>query len=266
MINQIPFDFEGTTVRIIMRDGEPWFVLANVCRVLGIGNPSDAARRLDDDEKHTLDSIEGSQINGLAAGLSLPTIISESGLYSLVLTSRKDAAKRLKKFVTAKVLPSIRKTGTYGTPAPGGITGDMLRNDPKLMLELLIHNTQRVIELEETTKTLEAEKETMVEEVRAFETLTKSEGSLTITDAAKDLGVKRVRLIEWLRANGWIYRRLGNAEWVGYHIKEKAGLVDHVMASYRTKSGDDHCCSQVRITPKGVKELALDVGKIRARV
>jgi phage antirepressor YoqD-like protein len=184
----------------------------------------------------------------------------------LVLTSRKDAAKRLKKFVTAKVLPSIRKTGSYGTPAPAGITAAMLKSDPRLMMEMLLHNTQRVIELEETTKTLEAEKETMAEDVKAFEVLTRSDGSLTITDAAKDLHVKRVALIEWLKTNAWIYRRLGNAEWVGYHVMEKAGLVDHVMQTYRTRSGGDHCCSQVRITPKGLKELALIVSNIRARV
>lgn len=148
--------------------------------------------------------------------------------------------------------------------APTGITAAMLKSDPRLMMEMLLHNTQRVIELEETTKTLEAEKETMAEDVKAFEVLTKSEGSLTITDAAKDLGVRRVKLIEWLKANGWIYRRLGNAEWVGYQVREKAGLVDHVMNTYRGKSGEDHCCSQVRITPKGQKELALRLRDIQA--
>ena len=89
--------------------GEPWFVLADVCRVLEVGNPSDAARRLDEDEKATLDNIEGRPGHGAQSF----AIISESGLYSLILTSRKLAAKRFKKWVTAEVLPSIRKTGTY---------------------------------------------------------------------------------------------------------------------------------------------------------
>lgn len=61
----IPFDFDGAAVRVIMRDGSPWFVLADVCRVLGVGNPSDAAKRLDEDEKETLDNIESAKINGL---------------------------------------------------------------------------------------------------------------------------------------------------------------------------------------------------------
>ncbi len=102
-----------SAVRVIDRGGEPWFVLADVCTALGISNPSDAARRLDDDEKATLDNIEGGKINGLGAFGAMPTITNESGLYSTVLTSRKPSAKRFKKWMTAEVLPSIRKTGAY---------------------------------------------------------------------------------------------------------------------------------------------------------
>lgn len=101
-----PFQFEGADVRLIDRDGEPWFVLADVCRVLEIANSRDAAARLDDDEKGvvTTDTLGGRQE---------ATIINESGLYSLVLTSRKAAAKRFKKWVTSEVLPTLRRTGAY---------------------------------------------------------------------------------------------------------------------------------------------------------
>ncbi|WP_188260678.1 BRO-N domain-containing protein [Azospirillum tabaci] len=101
-----PLNFEGMTVRIIAMDGSPRFVLADVCHVLEIGNNRDAASRLDDDEK-------GVGIIDTPGGEQQLTIINESGLYSLILTSRKPAAKRFKKWVTAKVLPSIRKTGSY---------------------------------------------------------------------------------------------------------------------------------------------------------
>lgn len=98
--------------RVLDRNGEPWFVLTEVCRKLGIGNPSDAASRLDEDEKGvaTIDTLGGRQN---------VKIINESGLYSLILTSRKPEAKRFKKWVTAEVLPTIRKTGGYrgATPA-----------------------------------------------------------------------------------------------------------------------------------------------------
>ena len=90
-----PFEFESNTVRTVMRDGAPWFVLADVRRVLEIGNPSQAATRLDDDERHTLTTDEGDNFNGLGTlSGAMPVIITESGLYSLTLTSRKVSAKR----------------------------------------------------------------------------------------------------------------------------------------------------------------------------
>jgi prophage antirepressor-like protein len=109
----IPFDFEEQAVRVVLRDGEPWFVAADVCRVLEIGNPSDAVGRLEDDERMTLDTIEGQTGRG---GARMMNIISESGLYALIFTSRKEAAKRFRKWVTAEVLPSIRRHGRYELP------------------------------------------------------------------------------------------------------------------------------------------------------
>jgi prophage antirepressor-like protein/predicted transcriptional regulator len=112
------FSFESNQIRVVNINIEPWFVAVDVCRALGIANPSDALKRLDDDETQvidssTLDSNEGIQINNLNMQLS---IINESGLYSLVLGSRKPEAKRFKKWVTSEVLPSIRKTGQYKAP------------------------------------------------------------------------------------------------------------------------------------------------------
>ncbi|MCA1971319.1 MAG: hypothetical protein LDL44_00630 [Caenispirillum sp.] len=105
-----PFLFEGEhLVRTLDIGGAPWFVLVDVCRVLSIRNPSQAASRLDADEKDTLHNAEGIA-DPRAQSL---TIINESGLYSLILTSRKPSAKRFKKWVTAEVLPTIRKTGRY---------------------------------------------------------------------------------------------------------------------------------------------------------
>jgi prophage antirepressor-like protein len=103
--------FDGAAVRVVTRDGEPWFVLADVCKVLEIENSGNASARLDDDEKgiHTVDTLKGPQ---------KVTVVNASGLYSLVLTSRKPDAKRFKKWITSEVIPSIRKTGGYGVPAP----------------------------------------------------------------------------------------------------------------------------------------------------
>jgi hypothetical protein len=104
------FNFDSTTVRVVTgTNGEPWFIAADVCAVLDFSNPSETLKRLDEEER-TLISIEGAS-NGLQVNA-----INESGLYTLVLGSRKPEAKRFKKWVTSEVLPTIRKTGSYAIP------------------------------------------------------------------------------------------------------------------------------------------------------
>ena len=100
--------FQNTNwkVRVVMLDGEPWFVAKDVCECLELGNPSQAIARLEDDER-CLISNEALRANGETA------VVSEPGLYSLVLGSRKPDAKAFKRWVTHEVLPSIRKTGSY---------------------------------------------------------------------------------------------------------------------------------------------------------
>ena len=116
------FDFEDNAVRVVDIDGEPWFVAADVARVLEYRNAPDAVRNLDDDER-------GTHIVRTPSGDQEMNVINESGLYHLVLVSRKPEAKKFRKWVTAEVLPSIRKTGMYVAPemdccAPGGARND----------------------------------------------------------------------------------------------------------------------------------------------
>lgn len=103
----IVFDFEDKPLRTVDFDGEPWFVAADVCQILALGNVTKALKRLDDDEQAL------TTIQGLSRGNNQANVISESGLYSLALTSRKPEAKRFKKWITSEVLPAIRKTGGY---------------------------------------------------------------------------------------------------------------------------------------------------------
>ncbi len=105
----IPFDFHSHAVRVVMRDGNPWFVATDVCTALGYRNPSKAlGDHLDSDERTTIN------VPTPNATLGVPTnIISESGLYALILRSRKPEARKFAKWVTSEVLPSIRKTGEY---------------------------------------------------------------------------------------------------------------------------------------------------------
>lgn len=96
-------------IRTLLIDGEPWFVAADVCKALEIGNPADAMRRLDADER-TLVSIEGAS-NGLPVNA-----VNEPGLYTLILGSRKPEAKAFKRWITHEVIPAIRKHGAYISP------------------------------------------------------------------------------------------------------------------------------------------------------
>lgn len=112
MNNMTTFQFPLTigrdaNVRITDQNGDPWFIAKDVCEILGLTNPASTLALLDDDEKNTIHIMDGTP------GNPNKTIISESGLYSLILKSRKPEAKRFKKWVTSEVLPSIRKHGGY---------------------------------------------------------------------------------------------------------------------------------------------------------
>ena len=113
-MNIVAFNFESSNVRVTMgENGEPMFVAADVCQALTIDNHRNVLARLDDDEK-------GVQIMDTPGGRQELATVNESGLYSLILTSRKPEAKRFKRWVTHEVLPSIRKTGSYVSAASVG--------------------------------------------------------------------------------------------------------------------------------------------------
>lgn len=130
----LTFTFSAQSLRCIMRDGEPWFVAADVCEALGLDETHKMVMRLDDDEKgrNTIPTPGGDQEM---------TIINESGLYSLILTSRKPEAKKFKKWVTSEVLPAIRKTGRYVAPvAPAHPQGERLSaNDWRNLKQAVWH-------------------------------------------------------------------------------------------------------------------------------
>lgn len=101
------FNYQDNEVRTVEVNGEPWFVLKDVCNVLGLGSAHKVADRLDEDERNQIpltDSLGREQET---------TIVNESGLYNVLLRSDKPEAKPLRKWVTSEVLPSIRKTGSY---------------------------------------------------------------------------------------------------------------------------------------------------------
>ena len=149
-------------VRVIMRDGDPWFVASDACDCLALSNVSEALADLDDDDKlkltkddlDTLISNEGIKCSVDARVQSL-NLVSESGLYELTMRSRKPEAKAFKRWVTHEVLPSIRKTGGYGIR-----TVDDMINDPDTAIRLLtqlkilrLQNDQLAMERDEAIRT-----------------------------------------------------------------------------------------------------------------
>ena len=111
MSNLIPFEFESHALRVNMdAAGQPWFVAADVCAALALPETHKAIARLDDDEK-------GRNSIPTPGGSQEMSVVNESGLYNLVLGSRKPEAKRFKRWVTHEVLPAIRKTGTFASAA-----------------------------------------------------------------------------------------------------------------------------------------------------
>jgi prophage antirepressor-like protein len=236
------FVFEGMAVRVIVKDGEPWFVLADACRILEYSDSAQAARILDGDEVDTLHNMQGmtESRNGIVK------IVSESGLFSLILRSRKREAKEFKKWVTRDVLPQIRKTGTYGHRP---ITVDDLLANPG---QLLVLAQGYALQIED----LKRDKEVMQKDVDALDRIAKSDGSLCITDAAKNLQVQPQRLFKWLDTNGWTYIRPGTSTRLAYQTKMNAGYLEHKVSTKPREDGSERVFTQVRITPKGLAHLA----------
>ncbi|WP_330994045.1 BRO family protein [Staphylococcus pseudintermedius] len=135
MQNLQTFNFEELPVRTLTVDEEPYFVGKDVASILGYSNTRDALNRhVDNEDKDVvkLDTLGGKQNQ---------TLINESGLYSLIFSSKLDSAKRFKRWVTSEVLPAIRKTGTYQVPS-----------DPMQALELMFEATKQTKEEIESVK------------------------------------------------------------------------------------------------------------------
>lgn len=124
------------SVRTLMQGGEPWFCLADICRVLELSNTTMVRGTLETDEVqlfdlHALNQSEGVSINGLGNGKT--TFVSEGGLYQIIIRSDKPQAKPFRKWVTSEVLPSIRKHGAYATDK----VIDSILNNPDYGIRLL---------------------------------------------------------------------------------------------------------------------------------
>ena len=136
------FSFEQRDVRVVMKGSEPWWVAKDIADVLDFRDAANAIRLLDEDEK-------GTQKVSTPGGEQEMLIISESGLYTLIMRSNKPEAKRFRKWVTSTVLPSIRKTGGYGVRADGPSESmkraDAMLNNSRVRLAKFVRETVKDI-------------------------------------------------------------------------------------------------------------------------
>lgn len=187
---------EFGAVRAVTLKGEPWFVAADVCRALGLGNSSQAIAKLDDDEK------SGVIISDPHGREQVTRFISESGLYALVLSSRKPEAKAFKRWITHEVIPAIRKTGGY-------IAGQETMDDDQLLASALMVAQRKIAE---RNRQLEAANEKIkadAPKVLFAETVEKAETCISIGTLAKilnqaGLDIGERRLFERLRNDKWL--------------------------------------------------------------
>lgn len=202
------WNYEGAEVRTVQIDGEPWFVLADICRELELSTPARVAERLEKDEvsqTHTIDRMGREQKT---------TIINESGLYTVILRSDKPQAKPFRKWVTSEVLPSIRKNGAYMTEQ----TLERALASPDFLIELATQLKAEQEQRKQLETTVAAQNKQMEQDkpkVLFADSVTASSSSILIGELAKlikqngvDIGQRR--LFEWMRVNGYLIKRKGS--------------------------------------------------------
>ena len=181
----VPFNYGDVQVRVVTIDGEPWFVLADLARVLEITGVGRLASRLDKGvrQTHTLPTAGGQQSM---------TVVSEPGMYEVVIRSDKPEAAAFRRWITTEVLPSIRKTGAYGA-APA-----LPADRTELLALAVLEADQMIREKDDQIAALEPKAEYV-------DTYVADEDHFKFSTVASTLGMKETELRELLVAKGWIY-------------------------------------------------------------
>lgn len=187
------FKYENNDVRTVEMNGEPWFVLKDVCGVLGLSNHKVTAQRLDRDEvsqTYLTDSIGRKQET---------TVINESGLYSVILRSDKPEAKPFRKWVTSEVLPSIRKNGGY-------IAGQEQMTPEELMAKALLVANKTLAERDARISELTVQNTIMSPKARYFDELVSRNTLTNFRETAKEFGISEKAFIRFLIDKKYIFR------------------------------------------------------------
>lgn len=251
MNNEIQrFDFRGASLRTLTDEaGEPWFVLKDCMSILDLGNPTETVKMFDKDEFSTTEVID-------SIGRRQQTyIISEPGLYRLVMKSRKPEAKEFQRWVTHEVLPQIRRTGGY-IPTSAA-------DDDMTILAKAVMIGQRT--MEEQKRRIQAQ-QTRIDELQPkasmWDNFVDIPDVLSVGNSAKllsNLGrpIGRKTLFSWLEHNGWVFRE--NGHWSARQNRIDAGHL--VMVPPKThgthKDGTTFSFAPtVKITRKGLGLIA----------
>ncbi len=217
-------DFKGAALRTLTdENGEPWFVAKDVCDVLGYTNASKAISDHVDSE----DKLNNESLSSL--GQRGGWLVNESGLYSLVLSSKLPTAKEFKRWVTHEVLPSIRRTGGYIQTSDADTDEDILAKAVLVAQKTIERKNQQLQAKDNQIKELEPK-------AKALDDFTNVPDALLVRDAAKLLSNSGTRIGEhelrqWLVDNGWIYRQ-PNQSWCAASSRVRQGHM--VMVSSRS--------------------------------
>lgn len=188
-------------VRTIQQNGEPWFVGKDVAEILGYKDTSDAMKKhVDIEDKLTRRFADSGQNREMY-------IINESGLYSLILSSKMPKAKEFKRWVTSEVIPAIRKTGGY-------IAGSENMTDAEIMAKAVLVAQSTIQQRDQRIKELESDVAAAKPKVLFADAVSASDSTILIGDLAKILkqngyNTGQKRLFQWLRDNGYLIKRQG---------------------------------------------------------
>ena len=233
---------EFGAIRTIEKDGEPWFVGKDVAEALGYTDPNKAIVMHVDEEDKLNDKTASSL--GQRGGW----LINESGLYSLVLSSKLPTAKKFKRWVTSEVIPSIRKHGAYMTP-------DKLE-EVLLKPDTLIQLAQNLKDEQEKRRALEVKVEAQRPKVLFAESVEAAKTSILIGELAKllkqnGINIGQNRLFEWLRNNGYLIKRQGSDYNMPTQRAMEMGLFEIKETTITHSDGHIHVSKTPKVTGKG---------------
>lgn len=228
-------------IRTLEKDNEIWFVGRDVATTLGYTNPQKAIK------DHIYDEDKGVTNCYTLGGTQNLTIINESGLYSLILSSKLPKAKEFKRWVTSEVIPSIRKHGAYMTPD----TIEQAISNPDFIIKLATELKSE----QEKRKQLEVKVEADKPKVLFADSVSTAKNSILVGDLAKilkqngvDIGQKR--LFEWLRGNGYLIKG-GNSKNMPTQKSADMGLFEVKISTISNPDGSIRETKTTKVTGKG---------------